>query len=274
MGPSHALSGAAAWLAGSWALDQFAGYEPVAAGGGGRHGGLRRRRAPARPRHVRQGHPQPGRRHCGPHVRRVSLFVAEVVEKFSLGVYTATKLSRDPRRNNGHRTFTHTLPFCRAGRLGHHRALRRTTATGRSSASSSSWPAWRCAACSTSGRSGPAGSSSPLASAGDRLVHRRQPAQRPRLSAAGLRGRRRLFRAPPRRHDHQERRADPLADPDQAPHVADDRHPEQHRRQGRRQGRGGRAAHRLHRDLACCRSPGLFVPGLLERFNLDAWASK
>jgi hypothetical protein len=26
MGPSHALSGAAAWLAGSWALDHFAGY--------------------------------------------------------------------------------------------------------------------------------------------------------------------------------------------------------------------------------------------------------
>ena len=27
MGPSHALSGAAVWLAGSWALDHFAGYE-------------------------------------------------------------------------------------------------------------------------------------------------------------------------------------------------------------------------------------------------------
>ena len=27
MGPSHALSGATAWLAGTWALDHFAGYE-------------------------------------------------------------------------------------------------------------------------------------------------------------------------------------------------------------------------------------------------------
>ena len=26
MGPSHALSGAAVWLAGSWALDHFAGH--------------------------------------------------------------------------------------------------------------------------------------------------------------------------------------------------------------------------------------------------------
>jgi hypothetical protein len=26
MGPSHALSGAAGWLAGSWALDHLAGY--------------------------------------------------------------------------------------------------------------------------------------------------------------------------------------------------------------------------------------------------------
>jgi hypothetical protein len=27
MGPSHALSGASAWLAGCWALDHFASYE-------------------------------------------------------------------------------------------------------------------------------------------------------------------------------------------------------------------------------------------------------
>ena len=42
---------------------------------------------------------------------RVSMFLAEVIEKFSLGVYTATKLSRDTHRENGHRTFTHTIIF-------------------------------------------------------------------------------------------------------------------------------------------------------------------
>ena len=42
---------------------------------------------------------------------RVGLFVAEVVEKLSLGVYDLTKLRNDPDRENGHRTLTHTLPF-------------------------------------------------------------------------------------------------------------------------------------------------------------------
>jgi membrane-bound metal-dependent hydrolase YbcI (DUF457 family) len=42
---------------------------------------------------------------------RVSLFVAEIVEKVSLAVYTLTRLRDDPARANGHRTLTHTLPF-------------------------------------------------------------------------------------------------------------------------------------------------------------------
>src|SRR5204863_241422 len=41
----------------------------------------------------------------------ISLFVAECVEKLSLGIYDLTRTRRDPRRDNGHRTFTHTLPF-------------------------------------------------------------------------------------------------------------------------------------------------------------------
>jgi membrane-bound metal-dependent hydrolase YbcI (DUF457 family) len=41
----------------------------------------------------------------------VSLFLAECIEKFSLGVYDLTKTRRDPRRDNGHRTLTHTLIF-------------------------------------------------------------------------------------------------------------------------------------------------------------------
>ncbi|HEY0000543.1 MAG TPA: metal-dependent hydrolase [Actinoplanes sp.] len=111
MGPSHALSGAAAWLAGSWAVDHFASYEQsplavtigtlVCAGGA------------LLPDLDLSG--RVTRNQGGATVARTfgvfSLFVAEVIEKISLGVYTATRLRRDPRRTNGHRTFTHTLPF-------------------------------------------------------------------------------------------------------------------------------------------------------------------
>jgi membrane-bound metal-dependent hydrolase YbcI (DUF457 family) len=111
MGPSHALSGAAVWLAGTWALDHFAGYgqSPLAIGVGTVvcAGGALLPDLDLSGRVTRnQG---------GATVARTfgvfSLFVAEVIEKVSLGVYTATKLSRDPHRNNGHRTLTHTLPF-------------------------------------------------------------------------------------------------------------------------------------------------------------------
>jgi membrane-bound metal-dependent hydrolase YbcI (DUF457 family) len=111
MGPSHALSGAAAWLAGSWALDAFAGYgqSPLAVAVGATvcAGGA------LLPDLDLSG--KVTRNQGGATVARTfgvfSLFVAEVIEKVSLGVYTATRLSRDPRRTNGHRTFTHTLPF-------------------------------------------------------------------------------------------------------------------------------------------------------------------
>ncbi|SDZ12319.1 LexA-binding, inner membrane-associated putative hydrolase [Micromonospora pattaloongensis] len=111
MGPSHALSGAATWLAGSWALDYFAGYEQsplaIAVGTAVCAGGALFPDLDLSGRVTRnQG---------GATVARtfgvVSLFVAEVIEKISLGVYTATRLSRDPVRNNGHRTLTHTIPF-------------------------------------------------------------------------------------------------------------------------------------------------------------------
>ncbi|MGW4945845.1 metal-dependent hydrolase [Actinoplanes sp. NPDC004185] len=111
MGPSHALSGAAVWLAGSWALDHFAGYAQsplaIAVGTTVCAGGA------LLPDLDLSG--KVTRNQGGATVARTfgvfSLFVAEVIEKISLGIYTATKLSKDPRRNNGHRTFTHTLPF-------------------------------------------------------------------------------------------------------------------------------------------------------------------
>ncbi|WIM98306.1 metal-dependent hydrolase [Actinoplanes oblitus] len=111
MGPSHALSGAAAWLAGSWALDQFAGYHqtPLMIGVGtamAAGGALLPDFDLSGKVTTNQG---------GATVARTfgvfSLFVAEVIEKISLGIYTATRQSRDPRRDHGHRTFTHTLPF-------------------------------------------------------------------------------------------------------------------------------------------------------------------
>lgn len=111
MGPSHALSGAAVWLAGSWALDHFAGYEQsplaIAVGTAVCAGGA------LFPDLDLSG--KVTRNKGGATVARtfgvVSLFVAEVMEKISLGVYHATKLSKDPDRENGHRTLTHTLPF-------------------------------------------------------------------------------------------------------------------------------------------------------------------
>jgi membrane-bound metal-dependent hydrolase YbcI (DUF457 family) len=111
MGPSHALSGAAVWLAGSWALDRFAGYEQsplaVAVGTAVCAGGA------LLPDLDMSGKVTANR--GGATVARtfgvLSLFLAEVIEKVSLGVYHATKLRKDPDRTNGHRTLTHTLPF-------------------------------------------------------------------------------------------------------------------------------------------------------------------
>lgn len=111
MGPSHALSGAAVWLAGCWALDHFADYQQsplaIAVGTAVCAGGA------LLPDLDMSGKVTANR--GGATVARTfgvfSLFVAEVVEKVSLGVYHLTKTRKDPDRQNGHRTLTHTLPF-------------------------------------------------------------------------------------------------------------------------------------------------------------------
>jgi membrane-bound metal-dependent hydrolase YbcI (DUF457 family) len=111
MGPSHALSGAAVWLAGSWALDHFAGYGQsplaIAVGTAVCAGGALFPDLDLSGRVTRNRGGATVARTFGV----VSLFIAEVIEKVSLGVYHATKLSRDPKRTNGHRTLTHTIPF-------------------------------------------------------------------------------------------------------------------------------------------------------------------
>ncbi len=111
MGPSHALSGAATWLAGTWALGYFDHYHQtplqvavgtaVCAGGAllpdlDLSGKVTTDEGGATVAHT---------------FGRASLFLAECLEKLSLGIYDATRLKHDPRRHNGHRTFTHTLPF-------------------------------------------------------------------------------------------------------------------------------------------------------------------
>ncbi|GHJ44743.1 membrane protein [Catellatospora sp. TT07R-123] len=111
MGPQHALSGAAAWLTGSWVASTFFDYPQsittIAIGTAVCAGGAL---LPDLDMSGKVTHNEGGStvsRSFGV----FSLFVAEVIEKISVGVYTATKLSHDPDRHNGHRTLTHTLPF-------------------------------------------------------------------------------------------------------------------------------------------------------------------
>jgi membrane-bound metal-dependent hydrolase YbcI (DUF457 family) len=111
MGPSHALSGAAVWAGGSLALDVFAGYHQtpiqLAVGTAVCAGGAL---VPDLDLSGRVTTDQGGATVA--HTFGVaSLFLAECIEKVSLGVYRLTKTRRDPRRHNGHRTLTHTLVF-------------------------------------------------------------------------------------------------------------------------------------------------------------------
>ena len=111
MGPTHAVSGASIWLAGCWAAGQWGTYHPspiqlgvgaaVCAGSAllpdlDLSGRVTANKGGATVAHT---------------FGVVTLFLAECVEKLSLAVYSITRMKRDPRRHNGHRTLTHTWVF-------------------------------------------------------------------------------------------------------------------------------------------------------------------
>src|ERR1043166_260020 len=95
LGPSHALSGAAAWLTGSFVAAEFAGYHqsPVilAIGTAMCAGGAL---VPDLDMSGRVTTDQGGAT-VAPTFGVVSLFLAEVIEKLSLGIYDITKTRRD-----------------------------------------------------------------------------------------------------------------------------------------------------------------------------------
>ncbi|MGH3715502.1 MAG: metal-dependent hydrolase [Micromonosporaceae bacterium] len=111
MGPTHAVSGAVAWLAGAGVTTSLLGrpqtptelavYTAVCAG------------SALLPDLDCSGKVTSNQ--GGATVARtfgvVSLFVAECVEKLSLGVYAVTRTRKDGKRRSGHRTFTHTWVF-------------------------------------------------------------------------------------------------------------------------------------------------------------------
>src|SRR5262245_22356990 len=116
LGPSHALSGAAVWLGGSLVAQQYFNYHQsavqLAIGTAMCAGGAL---VPDLDLSGRVTTDQGGAT-VAHTFGVVSLFLAEVIEKISLGIYDITKTRRDPHRRNGHRTFTHTLIF--AGLVG------------------------------------------------------------------------------------------------------------------------------------------------------------
>jgi membrane-bound metal-dependent hydrolase YbcI (DUF457 family) len=118
MAPTHALSGAALWLAGSWAASHYLDLHQTPA-------------QLAVATIVCAGAALLPDLDCagkvttntgGATVARtfgvVSLFLAECVEKFAWLVYRLTSTKKDGRRNGGHRTLTHTWIFNLALGLG------------------------------------------------------------------------------------------------------------------------------------------------------------
>ncbi|WP_414715136.1 metal-dependent hydrolase [Stackebrandtia sp.] len=111
MGPTHAVSGTAAWLAASAVAETAFDYHQSSAAIA--VGAIACTGAALLPDLDTSGAVLKNK--GGATVARtfgvVSLFVAECVEKFSLGVYKVTRSKKDGKRHNGHRTFTHTWIF-------------------------------------------------------------------------------------------------------------------------------------------------------------------
>ncbi|MGH8877470.1 MAG: metal-dependent hydrolase [Stackebrandtia sp.] len=111
MGPTHAVSGAAAWMVasavGETAFDFHQSPMTLALGTIACTG------AALLPDLDCSGRVLKNR--GGATVARTfgvaSLFLAECVEKFALGVYKITRSKKDGKKSNGHRTFTHTWVF-------------------------------------------------------------------------------------------------------------------------------------------------------------------
>lgn len=111
MGPTHAMSGAMAWLAGTGVTASLLGYHQkpvelavytaVCAG------------AALLPDLDTSGAvlKNAGGATVARAFGRVSLFAAEVIEKFALLIYRVTKTKKDSKRTNGHRTLTHTWVY-------------------------------------------------------------------------------------------------------------------------------------------------------------------
>lgn len=111
MGPTHAVSGAAAWLIGSAAAHHLLGIEQSAAAvavGTIACTGAALLPDLDCPGNLRTGE---GGSTVARTFGRASMAVARLVERGSLGVVRATSTRYDKPRKNGHRTLTHTWLF-------------------------------------------------------------------------------------------------------------------------------------------------------------------
>ncbi|ADD45437.1 metal-dependent hydrolase [Stackebrandtia nassauensis] len=111
MGPTHAVSGAAAWLVASavaeTAFNFHQGPTTLALGTVACTGAALLPDLDCSGRVLKNKGGATVARTFGV----ASLFLAECVEKFSLGVYKITRSKKDGKKSNGHRTFTHTWLF-------------------------------------------------------------------------------------------------------------------------------------------------------------------